>query len=57
LKKKELSYADAIHLTTAILSDSETLYSSDPDFEDIDEIKLRYCELLWNLDVLEGFFN
>ncbi len=36
---KELSYADAIHIATAIMSDCETLYSGDPDFEDIDEVK------------------
>ncbi len=35
---REQSYADAIHLATAVLSDCETLYSGDPDFEDIDEI-------------------
>ncbi len=34
-KNRELSYADAIHLATAIMSDWEILYSSDPDFEDI----------------------
>jgi len=36
--KRELSYADAIHLATAVLTDCETLYSGDPDFEDIDEV-------------------
>ncbi len=38
-KKKELSYADAIHLATAVLADCEILYSGDRDFEDIKEIK------------------
>ena len=38
-KQKELSYADAIHLATAVLTDCEVLYSGDPDFEDIDEIE------------------
>ncbi len=35
---RELSYADAIHIATAIMSDCEVLYSGDPDFEDIDEV-------------------
>lgn len=38
-KEKELSYADTIHLATAVLTDCEVLYSGDPDFEDIDEIE------------------
>lgn len=35
----ELSYADAIHLATAIMIDCKKLYSGDPDFEEIDEIE------------------
>jgi predicted nucleic acid-binding protein len=36
---RELSYADAIHLATAVLHDEcHALYSGDPDFEGIDEI-------------------
>lgn len=35
----ELSYADAIQLATAVMEDEcHTLYSGDPDFEDVDEI-------------------
>lgn len=37
---RELSYADAIHLATAIVHDDCTaFYSGDPDFVDIDEIE------------------
>ena len=36
--KRELSYGDAIHLATAILTGCETLYSGDSDFENIQEI-------------------
>lgn len=37
---RELSYADAIHLATAILHDDcHTLYSGDPDFEGLEEIE------------------
>lgn len=39
--KKEISYADAIHLATAILTSCKTLYSGDPDFKGIDEIKTK----------------
>ena len=35
--EKELSYADAIHLATALLVDCGKLYSGDPDFEGIEE--------------------
>ena len=35
---RELSYADAIHLATALLARCDILYTGDPDFEDIDEI-------------------
>jgi predicted nucleic acid-binding protein len=38
--ERELSYADAIHLATAIMYDEcDGLYSGDPDFEGIDEIE------------------
>lgn len=37
---RELSYADAIHLATAIRYDEcDALYSGDPDFDGIDEIE------------------
>lgn len=37
---RELSYADAIHLATAVVHDDCTvLYSGDPDFADLDEIE------------------
>lgn len=35
----ELSYADAIHLAMAVVvSECESLYSGDPDFENVEEI-------------------
>ena len=38
--ERELSYADAIHLATAIVHDDcDVLYSGDPDFADLDEIE------------------
>jgi predicted nucleic acid-binding protein len=38
--ERELSYADAIHLATAIAHDDcRALYTGDPDFEGIDEIE------------------
>jgi predicted nucleic acid-binding protein len=38
--KREVSYADAIHLATAVVHDDcEVLYSGDPDFADLDEIE------------------
>ena len=37
--EKELSYADAIHLATAVLAGCGKLYSGDPDFEEIEEIE------------------
>ncbi|MGZ0745980.1 type II toxin-antitoxin system VapC family toxin [Haloparvum sp. AD34] len=38
--ERELSYADAIHLATAVVHDEcDTLYSGDPDFENLDEIE------------------
>ena len=37
---RELSYADAIHIATAVVHDDcDVLYSGDPDFADIDEIE------------------
>lgn len=37
----ELSYADAIHLAmAAAVSDCETLYTGDPDFEAVDEVEI-----------------
>lgn len=37
---RELSYADVIHLATAVVHDDCTvLYSGDPDFADLDEIQ------------------
>jgi len=38
--ERELSYADAIHLATAIQYDEcDALYSGDPDFDGIDEME------------------
>ncbi|WP_435094052.1 type II toxin-antitoxin system VapC family toxin [Halorubrum sp. N11] len=38
--ERELSYADAIHLASAVAHDDcDTLYSGDPGFEDLDEIE------------------
>jgi len=38
--ERELSYADAIHLATAVVHDDcDVLYSGDPDFEEIDAIE------------------
>jgi len=38
--ERELSYADAIHLATAVVhGDCDTLYTGDPDFEGIGEIE------------------
>ena len=36
--KRQLSYADCIHLATAINSGCKRFYSGDPDFKDIKEI-------------------
>ncbi|MBI4162324.1 MAG: PIN domain-containing protein [Candidatus Aenigmarchaeota archaeon] len=38
-KKRQLSYADAINIATAMLSGCNKLYSGDRDFEKIDELK------------------
>jgi len=38
--ERELSYADAIHVATAVVHDDCTVvYSGDPDFADLDEIQ------------------
>jgi predicted nucleic acid-binding protein len=37
-RDRELSYADAIHVATALLTDCETLYTGDPDFHGLDEL-------------------
>jgi len=37
--ERELSYADAIHLAIAVMTDCDVLYSGDPDFADLDEIE------------------
>ncbi|MBI2542836.1 MAG: PIN domain-containing protein [Candidatus Aenigmarchaeota archaeon] len=37
----ELSYADCIHLSTAILSKCKKFYSGDPDFKGINEIPIE----------------
>ncbi len=41
-KKNQLSYGDAIHLSTSVLSDCKTFYTGDPDFLDIEEIEVRF---------------
>ena len=38
-RERELSYADAIHLATAVLTDCEILHTGDSDFEDLDELE------------------
>ncbi len=43
-KTRELSYADAIHLSTAVLTDCEVLNSGDLDFENIDEVETVIIE-------------
>ena len=40
-KVRELSYADCIHLATAITSKCEKFYSGDPDFKGIKEIPME----------------
>ena len=40
--ERELSYAGAIHLATAIVHDEcDALYSGDPDFDGVDEIETK----------------
>lgn len=38
-KERQMSFADAIHLATAKEVGCTTLYSGDPDFKDIEEIR------------------
>ncbi|WP_435156810.1 type II toxin-antitoxin system VapC family toxin [Haladaptatus sp. DFWS20] len=38
-RERELSYADAIHIATATLTDCEILHTGDSDFEDLDELE------------------
>lgn len=40
-KKRKLSFIDTINLATALVSKCEEFYSGDPDFEDIEEIKIK----------------
>jgi predicted nucleic acid-binding protein len=40
-RDRELSYADAIHLATAVLTDCDTLYTGDSDFRDLEEIDIE----------------
>lgn len=42
--ERELSYADAVHLATAVLVDCDRLYSGDPDFEEIEEIETKVID-------------
>ncbi len=37
--KKAISLADAVHLATAALTNCSSLYTGDPDFKNIEEIK------------------
>ena len=39
--KNEMSYADAIHVSTAITSNCDVLITGDPDFKEIQEIKIE----------------
>ncbi len=38
-KERQVSYGDMLHLATAILTGCTALYSGDPDFKDVDEVK------------------
>lgn len=38
-KERQMSFADALHLATAKELNCTTLYSGDPDFKNIDEIR------------------
>jgi len=40
-KERELSYADSIHIATALASGCTLIVSGDPDFEGIEEIKTK----------------
>jgi predicted nucleic acid-binding protein len=37
--ERELSYADAIHLAIAVMTDCDVLYSGDDDFAELDELE------------------
>lgn len=37
----QLSYADAIHIATASMTDCNKLYTGDPDFEKIEELEVE----------------
>ena len=37
-RELEVSYADAVHVATAVATGCDRLYYGDPDFEDIDEL-------------------
>jgi predicted nucleic acid-binding protein len=37
--ERELSYADAIHLAIAVMTDCDVLYSGDDDFSELDELE------------------
>ena len=37
--ERQLSYADAIHIATAAMTDCEKLYTGDPDFKEIEEVE------------------
>lgn len=37
--EKEPSYADAVHLATADMTNCDILFTGDPDFRDVDEIE------------------
>jgi len=37
-RELELSYADAVHVATAVATGCDRLYSGDPDFESIEEL-------------------
>ena len=37
-KDRQLSYADAVHIASAAMTDCKKLYTGDPDFKDIEEI-------------------
>ena len=38
-RERELSYADAIHIATAVLTDCDVIHTGDADFDDLDEIE------------------
>lgn len=38
-RERELSYADSIHIATAVLTDCDVIHTGDSDFESLDEIE------------------